>query len=731
MSQDPNKPYDINDYNNFYREAESCDAELFAEQRSNILLVAGEHYNKRRQNLNRRLKDFKDLSQEQKIRLTKNHIQKICKTYVNNIISMAPGVGFRPKNPSELKDQKDAELHRKLWQDAKVRCNLDDLIDDWCDSFVNSGEVAVKVFFDPSGGAIIGYEQVISEDGQPTEEQGAPIFAGEMLFEEIYGFNLLRPAECKDMRKAEWLCLRKMASKADLLARYGNDDDKKKAIVESADETMLVFDGAKSGYRQAKGEVLIREFYFRPCARYPKGWFVFTTKEGVLEEGELPGGIFPIIFSPFDKVATTPRGRGPVKTMRPYQIEINRAASKIAEHQITLGDDKLIIQNGSKVSPAMALPGVRAISVTGSNPIVMQGRDGSQYLAYMQAQIAELYQVMNVVEDSQENQPTQLDPYALLFRSARQKKKFQRYIKRFEKFLIEIAKIYLKLAKLHYTDEMLVKIMGADEQVNLPELRDGEDQGFEIIVEAQSDDIETKMGQQLIINHALQYVGSQLTPEDIGKFMRASPLGNFEGAFEDMTLAYDRITNDILAMDRGERPPVNQSDDHTYAIKRLTSRMAKSDFKYLSPQIQSNYQARIDVHNKFEAFNQLALQRMKSGYIPTGGYLVVCDLYMTDPKNPEKTQRARLPYEALVWLIKQLQAQGSNTDTLAALPESAQVQIGQQMAAQAGPLEQQPQLGAPDGMGLPAAMGNKPEGLGNANGSASSRSEPAGYGGVV
>ena len=38
-------------------------------------------------------------------------------------------------------------------------------------------------------------------------------WAGEFVFEEIYGFNLLRPPECKDMRKAAWLCIRKMVDK--------------------------------------------------------------------------------------------------------------------------------------------------------------------------------------------------------------------------------------------------------------------------------------------------------------------------------------------------------------------------------------------------------------------------------------------------------------------------------------------------------------------------------------
>jgi hypothetical protein len=106
--------------------------------------------------------------------------------------------------------------------------------------------------------------------------------------------------------------------------------------------------------------------------------------------------------------------------MRPYQAEINRTASKIAEHQITLGDDKLILTNGSKVTSGNSIPGIRTVNVTGKEPTVLEGRDGSQFVPYMESQINELYKVMMVDEDSEQQQGP-LDPHALLFRAASQK----------------------------------------------------------------------------------------------------------------------------------------------------------------------------------------------------------------------------------------------------------------------------------------------------------------------
>jgi hypothetical protein len=257
--------------------------------------------------------------------------------------------------------------------------------------------------------------------------------------------------------------------------------------------------------------------------------------------------------------------------MRPYQAEINRAASKIAEHQITLGDDKLIIMDGTKISPGVGLPGVRSINYSGAKPDILNGRDGSQYLAYMQAQIEELYQVMDVAEMLVDEKagPGQLDPYSLIFKAASEKKKFARYARKFERFLIRVCQTYLKLAKLHMSEEQVVYAVGKPEQVNISEFKNANDLCYEVKVEAQANDIETKLGHQLILSQLVQYTGTKLDKQDIGKIVRLMPYANMEQGLADLTVDYDSLTNDILALDRGERPPIHEYDDHVYSAKRV------------------------------------------------------------------------------------------------------------------------------------------------------------------
>lgn len=667
--QEKPEGHKISELEALYRDADDFDKELFAEQRSNILLVAGEHYSKLRSNFYRRLRDARSISNEQKIRLTKNHIQKITDSYVNHIVSTAPGVGFEPANQSELQDQKAAEMNKAVWEMAKSKHGLDEVIQEWAGDFVEIGEVGVKVFWDPMAG----------------ENQ-----TGGFQFEEFYGFNFLVDPSATSFKKAAWCCIRKMVNVKELKAMFPGEDNAK-FIQEGSNETFTIFDRGRGGYQKSKDQCLVREFYFRPCAQYPSGYYYITVKDKILYEDSFPGGKFPIVFKPFRRLQTKARGQSIVKVLRPYQMEINRASSKIAEHQITLGDDKLLIQHGTKVTAGASLPGVRSVNYTGAAPTVLQGRDGSQYLNYAVAQISEMYSAANVSEKDEDAVAGQNDAYAMLFRSASQKKKFQIYIKKFEQFLVEVCELYLDLARYHLPDDAVVQMVGRKEQVNIPEFRSTGPLCYKIKISAQASDLETKFGNQLSLNHLLQYVGPQLGKEDIGKLIRAMPYCNLEESFNDLTIDYDSAKNDILALDRGETPPVHPNDPHQYMIKKLTARMRQPDFDYTAPEIQFNYAERIKAHEQFVAEQVKAEQAAKAGFIPTGGYMVTCDFYIqTDPKDPSKVRRVRMPSEALQWLLDKLDGQGATLDSLEGMNKQNLAEIARMVT---GGNEMPPQMG--------------------------------------
>lgn len=670
MENQPKSP-SIDELNRMYSDGELVDGDLFAEQRSNVLIASGDHYARKHSKWWNRIRESKELYNDQKLRLTKNHVHKITRTYENNIMAQAPGVLPIPNNPKEQQDIKAAELNKAVWEYAKANQHLRMKTHSWCKDFIEIGECAAKVYWDPMAGRFRGYEQAVGEDGSPIfDEQGQPkssgkaVFTGDLVFERILGFNLIRPAETKTMAEAKWLCVRKMVHTDDLKNLFADlDEETKKKILATQDDTFFVFDGARSNYTKSEKQALVKEWYFRPCYDYPDGWYVIQTGEAILAQGPLPFGIFPIVYEGFDEIQTTPRHRSIIKQLRPYQYEINRAGSKIAEHQVTLGDDKVILQNGAKVTSGPHLPGIRTMFVTGQAPTILEGRAGAQFLDYVNAQITEMYQVANVAEDSEEKQGG--DAFANLYRSIRDKKKFSLYAEKFENFLVNLCRTYLELAKHYFDEEMLIPAIGRSEYINIAEFKSTEPLQFQIKVEPMNEDTTSMMGRHLVLNHILQYVGQNMEKDDIGRIIRQMPFANSEEVYSDFTLDYDAATNLILALDRGDEPLVSKNDNEDYIMKRLAARQKQADFRLLDPMIQERYDAVISAYENIKAEKIAAIKAAQNEFIPASGAAIKCDYYIPDPNQPSRSIRATIPAEALDWLIKRLEEQGSTQEQLA------------------------------------------------------------------
>lgn len=707
MTTTEKKKLTIADLNGYYQKADSVDKHIFIEQRSNVLLASGDHYTKRHSRYWANIRDSKQLNDETKLRITKNHIHRICNIYINNIFAIAPGVVIVPKNDKELHDQKVAQLRNSVWQGIKTRHRMRERIRDLIDNYIKVGEICWKIIWDPNAGDLKGYTHAVDENGQPQFDQNGqpvasdePVFAGDWVIEDVFAANLLRDPNSKKMSDS-WNIVRKMVDTQILKDAYKNDDEKLGFVASTNNDEFMVFDGASGSYEKSKDQTLIREFYFPKSVEYPEGYYFITTQSGILEEGPLPYGIYPIIFDGFDSIATSPRKRSIIKQLRPVQAELNRAASAMATHQITLGDDKLLIQGGTSITQSAKLPGVRALNYSGAAPTVLAGRTGDQYVSYVAAQQEEMYVIANMPEEMADKSPANTDPFAELFKTMRHKKKYVLYAEKIELFLQRVCETMIEGSKYYYTDEQLINDIGRNEIVNIAEFREPGMGCTDIKTEAQTDDLETKMGKQLTLTHTLQYVGSQLGREDIGRILRAMPFMDNEEAFTEFTTDYDNLTNDILKLDRGEQPDINAEEDHKYAMKRLTHRMKQPDFKFLDPQIQQNYSNFRSLHSQLEAEQLQKIKQAESEFIPSGGYLVRMDFYITDPQSPGKTKRASLPYESVAWLIQKLEAQGTELNQLERLQQGAMAEVAGQMINQ--------HL-LPGGSPMPGQMPNAPQG---------------------
>jgi len=660
--------------NRQYREAESCDEEVFSEMRSNLLLVSGNHYSRKTTSFLSRVRNSQKLNETQKLRLTKNHIHKITRHYIQAITSKVPGVIPAPQNELDMQDKKASDLNLAVWRDFTSRYQLKEKFNEYIQNFIELGEMCALVLWDPSGGEIIGYDPRINKEtgqpeldiatGQPIQDMESPIFSGAFEFKNIPAFNLLRAPQSKSMKKAPYHIVREMVDAKELLGAYGEDEEKKRIIGDGDTSEFVVFDTNKRQYRSEDSQILLRYHFFRPSKQHPRGYYYITTERGILEEAEIPFGIYPIIWEGFDTYSTNPRGYSIVKIARPYQAEINRASSQAATHQITVGDDKIIYQGGTKLAPGALLPGVRGLTYQGAPPQILAGRDGGQFLPYIEAQISEMYSACMLEEINIENESGQIDPYTLLFRSASSKAKFSRYIEKVENFMKEFCKTTLDLAKHYLPDDSFIQAVGKSEAINISEFRNTLPISYQIKIEEQSQDISDRLGQQLALNHLIQYAGQQMDAKQLALLAKEMPYLKNSTIVKRMTLEYDNVDNDMLQIERGQMPFVSPYADNKIFIDAITYRMKQADFQMLSPQIQQMYNQYLTIHEDQQTQKLQAEQAAKDGFIPIGGSLITVQMSVPDTKSQGGSRQVRLPYESVSWLLKKLESQGATLDEL-------------------------------------------------------------------
>jgi hypothetical protein len=235
------KKHKLEELNQQYKDAESCDDEIFSEMRSNLLLVSGNHYSKKTSSFFSKIRNTQRLNETQKLRLTKNHLHKITRHYIQAITSKVPGVIPMAQNELDMQDKKSADLNLAVWKDMTHRYQLKETFNNFIQNFVELGEMCAFIFWNPNEGEIKGYDPVMDEAGQPVvdpmtgemqQDLSSPIYTGGFEFRNIPGFNLLRAPQAKSMKKSPYHIIREMVDKNELIAAYGEDESKKRIIGE-------------------------------------------------------------------------------------------------------------------------------------------------------------------------------------------------------------------------------------------------------------------------------------------------------------------------------------------------------------------------------------------------------------------------------------------------------------------------------------------------------------------
>lgn len=676
----------LEDLNSMARDAGNVDDSLFKEQRSNIRLYRGDHYIKsgnRKGSEIVRSKDSK-ITKQTKLRITMNHTHRVCNVYSNTINNIAPSVSIMPNNTRETSDIKVAEMHRKLWDHVKENNNIQYQNKRQADNLTVVGECFLKVFWNPGKGIQIPgaiKQKFNAETGQPLGDPYQELkMSGDVDYEVLYGFNLKRDPSATEWEKCRWVMYEKMVDIKELEEQFNT----KLKGGDSLDETFKIFDINTANYYEMinkNKKIMVHETYFRPSLAHPNGYYYISTDNEVLAKGELPLGVFPIFHAFFDEVPGAPRGYSIIKQIRSSQGEINRTISKIAEHQITLGDDTVYIQKGTKIAPGGYTNGVKAVQYSGIEPKVVQGRSGTQYVEHLNRVIDDMYRMVDISEFI-EKAGTQ-DLMSQLYKNFREKEKFSKYAEKLVKYQKDVCKFTLKLYKHFAPDELLIEIIGKDEQMNLPELRSQTDLSYQIKLDEVTEDVDTKFAKMTKFTEIMQY-NSDISPQVRGLIIKNMPFANVDEISKELTRPYEMAQNIILAIDRGQQIPIKPREDHNYMIEVLSARTLEADFQYLPQEVQMLYEERIAQHEELEVARIMREQELAAGFIPSGGDLVTINMTiaMSSEDGGTKTEKLKLPVEAINWLRDKLAQQGWTQEQLERLLPESRAEMGDMIQGQ-------------------------------------------------
>jgi hypothetical protein len=684
----PPKELKTSDLNQLFEESKTQTNEHLAELRQNNNLFQGNHFLKNKSKLSRAMDDVSS-NDEVKIRVTKNHTNTVCKYIINSIISLAPTGVVTPKNPGEIQDQKSAEIHKTIFDDYRTRNKLKAHIRRWVHDFVVSGECVVNVFWDNNVGPKVTPNPSYDELGQPV--MPAPYFEGDAVLERVFPWDLRMDPGCKSFEEATWLGYEKMVDPGIIKKMFADHPELTRAIQSDQDDTYKVFEASTGTYKESKGKVKLRQIYYRPCADYPNGKYVFFTKEIKLAEGDLPtdqnGNVFfPIHYVGYDEIPTSPRSSSIIKQFKPEQMEVNRCASSIAQTQMTVGFDKLLVPTGGEVSAGTHKSGIRVIRVPGgkANSDYIPGRSGDQFLTTLQQNISEIYSKTGVPERwDEKGQDT--DIMASLYKNMRQKTRFTLYGDKFSDFLIEVIESVLRLKKAYMSDEAFFRVTGKLEYANIGEFRSTDDLGYQIKIEEGTEDLESRFGRYMSTMQSMQYVGQNLDQNTIGLMLKNLPFSNNDEIHSRMTINYENAKNIMLSLDRGEFPEISQVEDPAYIASELNHRMRKADFKYLTEQIKQAYMQQVQQYNEIQTTKLREVQMSEQGFIPFDGPQVPVDgMYeITIGSNgQEKSERVKIEQSAINWLLEKKKQQGSVMGNIQNMPLGQQAQLAEQFNQQ-------------------------------------------------
>ena len=266
---------------------------------------------------------------DERVRITVNKIKPIMQARATFIIGENPNISIDSDSP-EVDDKEAAYIAQRVARADWEQNNLYGLCQDAWEWVKPCGLSYVKTYYDPNAGKYLGY----------WKEGKRHVFEGRVRSKVYPKFAVFTDPLATTWDEVQYVIIANIISRerVDRMGLNINYDELSGDVwATSATQVMdlinqlerpeLIMMGDTKDQKGKKRNLLMLEYYERPCKEYPLGRFMQVIGDKVIKKGELPFGEFPIVPFIDSTVAGTINGQTPVSEMRPVQELLNKIVS--------------------------------------------------------------------------------------------------------------------------------------------------------------------------------------------------------------------------------------------------------------------------------------------------------------------------------------------------------------------------------------------------------------------
>lgn len=639
--------------------------------------------------------DFKN-KQDDMHKKTINMIWRSSCDLQNKLASYKMSVTFTPRDGENIEAVMGARICNSILDQVRDSNCMDTEEKKLRHVVVNEGEGCLMWFFDTMKGNFLktyshkssrkkitskSFDKIVKAENDGTDLETwssfnfTPDYSGELVYKRIPNTNILRPPDCTNMDRAEWLGFYEIMNMRDLKLLVKDKNVWDYLLSSSRNMNLFTFNSMKNKYTYKQPGLYqdVAFIFFRPGGNLPRGYYFVHCNGIILFQGELPYGVFPIAYEGVYEKNDSPRHFGyPHNLIEPQQA-LNATKSKISNQKHKLGDTKILHSNNVKVGD-LNVQGVTHIPVQdqgdlqnpNGKPFIheIKAKSGEEYVNIFNSEM-ESFRFMsksNLLEDplNTQKQKKSGDFLQQFFMSVKEKGSFNEYSDTYVSLLKKSAKIVVKLAKNYYDERNLVPLVKGQDAINVKNFKKIMDLDKLVKLDEQDDSIESKMGQHAIFQTLIQYGGKhfQENPEQLGMLIKTAPLGNFEELYSNMTQPLKVAENVVLKVMNGVVPKPMPYQDYKIILAKLGSETLKPYYERLSEKEKAVYQKAIELYTQAEAELAQQIKAMEADEIPLTGMGVKVDLHTKDA-DTKRSQKVVIPQDAIEWLIQRAQQQQS------------------------------------------------------------------------